>query len=93
MITKDINKSIEIIKEQKLTKKSVQKANERQKNCVFALNGAYNLSVTKKNAINNKINLGFCAVRSMRVRSIALKVCSSASESLRLLWRALKRWR
>jgi hypothetical protein len=60
MITKDKLKSIEIIKKQKLTMKSVPKANERLKVMFCALNGASQRRVSKeKNEIYNKVKLGF----------------------------------
>jgi hypothetical protein len=92
MITKDTLKSIEIIKKQKLTMKSVPKANEQLKVVFCALNGASQQRVTKeKKAIYNKVKLGFCAARLARVSWISLKVRSSACKSSRLLRRGLKR--
>jgi hypothetical protein len=65
MITKDMLKSIEIIKKQKLTMENVPKVNERLKVVFCALKGASQSRVTKeKNAIYNKTRQGFGATRS-----------------------------
>jgi hypothetical protein len=93
MITKDMLKSIGIIKKQKLTMKNVPKANERLKVMFCALNGASQRRVYKrKECIYNNTSLGFYAARLVRVCSIALKVRSSACVSSRLLRCAPKRW-